>query len=142
MHNVGQHPLQQGGWIREPDRATKLSLICRCQELEQQEPSKQAELQGCQQQHQRPSQVVDELKLPLHHHSTAATLAEMTVAKQQALTQQLAGQQQRQALSGQVSPKGTGLASGVWKPPLQTKAKAAAGDKDAHIVQLEAEVCR
>ena len=58
------------------------------------------------------------------------------------LTQQLAGQQQRQALSGQVSPKGTGLASGLWKPPLQTKAKAAAGDKDAHIVQLEAEVCR
>ena len=135
------HPLQQGGWGNTSDKALKLCLICRCQELQQQEPSKQAELQGCQQEQQCSSQVDDELKLTLHHHSTAAALAETTAAKQQAPTRQLAGQQQRQALRGQMSPKGTGMASGLQKLPVQTTAKAAEDDKDAHIVQLEAKVC-
>ena len=84
--------------------------------------------------------MVDELKLSLHHHSTAATLAGTMAAKQQALAQQLAGQQQGQALRSQVSPKGTGMASGLCMLPLQTKAVAADDDKDAHIVRLEAKV--
>ena len=137
------HRLQQGGWGNISNEALKFCLICRCQEMRQQEPSKQAELQGCQQEQQRSSQVDDEVKLSLHHHSTAATLAVTTAAKQQAPTRQLAGQQQRQALRGQMSPKGTGIASGLQKLPLKTTAKAANDDKDAHIVQLEAKVwCR
>ena len=78
--------------------------------------------------------MVDKPKLSLHHHSTAAILAGPLAAKQQALSQ-LAGQQQRQSF-----PKGTGVASGPCKLPLQTKAKAADDDKDAHIVQLEVKV--
>ena len=119
--------------------ATKLRLMCRCQELEQQKPSKQAGLQGCQQ--QRPLQEVDMPKLSPRLYSTAPNLAGTAAAKHQALTHHLAGQQQGQALRGQVSLKGTGMASGLWKLPLQTTAKAADDDKDVHIVQLEATVC-